>query len=217
MEKLIVIAVIIIGSIIHSWIQRKREEAEEASSPRPSFPRPPSPGQRPGQTGAPMRRPAVPRPDSPGTGGMTGDWQEDLRRLLQGEIPGATPRTESPPVLPPARASRPPAAPPPLLAHSDIPVPGEGQEMEVGLPVAPVNLSQVDSAHERAQVQSSAAQRLQDASSQVSAHLATPSSRARPAGRRGVARQIFRDRQTQRDAMVASIVLGPPRALEPGS
>ncbi len=216
MEKLIVIAVIVIGSIIHSWIQRKQDEAADNAAPEPRPPRPQPPNPRPGQRGGPARRPPPSIPGTMTTTGPTGDWQEDLRRLLQGELPGAPTRTESPPVLPTSRAPSAPAAPPRVLARSNIPVPAEGQEMDVGLAVPTVGMQQAEYAHERAQVQSAAARRLHQASAQVSSHAQTPAPPAE-VGRAHRARQLLRDRQTQRDAILASIVIGPPRALEPGS
>lgn len=199
MEKLIVVAVIIVGSIIHSWIQRKQEEAAAGSAPpEPPTGRPP----RPRASGAP----AQPTTRS-GSGGT--NWEEEMRRLLQGEGPAPSSR----PPLPPPVPRGVPAAPPPVLARSAIPVPDEGTEMEVGLPVRPVKFDQASSAHDRAQIQSMVAQRMQDTASRVSAHVGLKSQTAQSARAAGV-RQLLRDRESQRNVILASLILGPPRALE---
>lgn len=204
MEKLIVIAVIILGSIVHSWIQRKQEEAEEKKSAQDPRPRN-TPGPRP------ERRPATPPPVP---AAPPRQWQDDLRRLLQGETPGDRRSPEGPADSGSRPGRRTPAAPPPLLARSSIPVPDEGMEMEVGLPVAPVTLSQASSAHERAQVASAVLERMRATGNQITTHSAAPpvghTQQQAPAD----ARRLFKNRQAQRDAILASIILGPPKALE---
>ncbi len=201
MEKLIVIAVIVVGSIIHSWIQRKQEEAAAGSAPpEPSPGRTPRPP-RPRASGTPAQ------PSRTGSGGT--NWEEEMRRLLQGE--GLRPSSR-PPVPPPVPKGV-PAAPPPVLARSAIPVPDEGTEMEVGLPVRPVTFDQASSAHDRAQIQSMVAQRMQDTASRVAAHVGLTSQAIQSARAAGV-RQLLRDRETQRNVILASIILGPPRAME---
>ncbi len=200
MEKLIVIAVIVVGSIIHSWIQRKQEEAAEGAAP----PEPP-----PGQPPRPRSSGTSNQPPRPAGSGGGLNWEEEMRRLLQGE--GQRPPSRSP--VPPPVPKPVPAAPPPVLARSSIPVPDEGTEMEVGLPVRPVTFDQASSAHDRAQIQSMVAQRMQDTASQVAAHVGLKRQAVQSVRTAGV-RRLLRDRESQRNVILASIVLGPPRAME---
>lgn len=223
MEKLIVIAVIVVGSLIHNWIQRKQQEAEEAREAQ--RPRPPAPplarrggGVPPTVTQQVPPPPPLPRSTSSapetsaGGGGL--DWEAELRRLLQGERPTPVPPVPAPPPVP--------SAPPPFLARSSIPVPDEGMEMEVGLPVRPADLGRVTAAHDRATaahdrafgMQANVAQRMADAATRVTSHSG-PAGNALPAAPvpSRMAR-LLRDREAQRTAIVASVILGPPRALE---
>ena len=145
-----------------------------------------------------------------------------MRRLLHGAHPAAPPPapTPAPPPLPapPARPRvKTPPAPPPVLARSAIPVPDEGMEMEVGLPVRPVTLHQAASAHVRAQIHTgihaSVVQRMQDTASRVTGH--GPVAGTHRTTRSEGLRDWLHDRGNQRSAIVASIIFGPPRAMEP--
>lgn len=209
MEKLIVIAIILVASLVHNWIQRKQDEAAGEETPPPDR----------------QRRPARPTPSAPTQG--SGGWEEELKRLLQGETMAAPPERPVPPALPPVMRPAAPAPPPiptpsaprPFLARTAIPVPDEGREMEVGLPVRPVtlpqaSLRQASSAHDRAQIHSDVAQRMQAAASRVAEHVGgTPE--ARRAERSADVRGLLRERESQRNVILASIILGPPRAVEP--
>src|SRR5688572_28603403 len=84
MEQLLIFLVVALGSLISGYLQKKkRREAEEAER-RMGNPE-----------GTP---PALPRPAT------ARDWQEELRRMLQGEPPE--------PAVPPKIPAPPPAAPP---------------------------------------------------------------------------------------------------------
>src|SRR5690349_7447621 len=86
--------VIIIGSAIYNWLQKKKEaNGEQAAPPRDSS--------RPGAT-PPRTSTHTPRPSQPVS------WEEELRRLLEGDAPVAPP---PPPIV---VVERKPAAPPPL-------------------------------------------------------------------------------------------------------
>ena len=112
---------------------------------------------------------------------------------------------------------RQPAAPLPYLAHSNIPVPLEGDEEETGLAVKMPSLEQSAQAFlRRSSVESMVEARLQQADKQVAAH--TPAQlRSRgisPDAQRAMA--LLRDRNSQRSAILASVILGPPKALAEG-
>jgi hypothetical protein len=219
MEQLIVVALVIVASLVHGWIQRRQEPDDENDEQDPQTNRPRRPG-----AGAETGPGAPPRPQRPKPAG--GGWEEELRRLLQGEEPAPRPKPSPPPPPPPPVASPAPppmpktarpAAPAPFLTRSNIPVPAEGTEMEVGLPVRPVVLSQAGWAHDRAQIHASVVQRMQDTASRVTSHVTVLRDRPNlppPAGAT-IMRDFLRHREGQRAGIVASIVLGPPRSLDP--
>jgi hypothetical protein len=204
MEKLIIIVIIIAASIIHSWIKRKQEEAEE----RQRQSNPETPNQQPPQL------PAQPRDQS------SGGWEEELRRLLQGDAPTPPPPRPPPsrpkPTVPPPviKPMAEPAAPRPFLARTAIPVPEMGREMDVGLAVRPVSLEQASAAHQRAShLQASVVQRMLETGSRVSSHTPTvPGIRRSPKADR--MRLLLHQKESQRTIILASVILGPPRALE---
>ena len=205
MEKLIIIAIIIGASIIHSWWTRRQQEASEQPDPNPD---------------AAGRRPP-PIPPQSGQNQPSGGWEEELRRLLHGETPPPPPpvqRPKPPPPPPPMVKPRPvaePAAPRPFLARSLIPVPDKSREMEVGLPVRPVDLGQASAAHDRAShLQAYVIQRMKDTASKVSGHTtAAPTvHRVTNADR---LRSLLGEKESLRTMVVASVVLGPPKASEP--
>ena len=215
MENLIILVVIAVLSGLHSWWKKKQggaAEEEDDDSPLP-----------PRHPGAPRPGNAPPRPSSPAS-----SWEEELRRILQGQPPetAAPPPLRPPPVVvaaPPALPSAPrpavrqPAAPLPYLARSNIPVPLEGDEEETGLAVKMPSLEQSARAFlRRSSVESMAGERLQRAERQVTLHTpATQRSRGiSPDAQRAVA--MLRERHTQRSAILASVILGPPKALAEG-
>src|SRR5688572_4277994 len=119
MEQLIILAVIAGASLLHGW-WKKRQEAESEPQPGPV----PPPLRRPG---APPTGRSEPAP-SPAA-----SWEEELRRLLQGNQQPRRPQppviTQVPPPLPPVAAVRPaPVRRPPPVLQSD-------PDMERGLPV----------------------------------------------------------------------------------
>jgi hypothetical protein len=223
MENLIAIIIFIVGTIVYNMINRKREDGEMADEDRSSAPPPPP---------SPYSSTPPPRP-SPAA-----NWEENLRRFLQGDplkVPSPAPSPPPPPAAPPrrnllrpetstpappplpypntVRSSR-PAAPRPTLAHSNIPVPEEGHEMEVGLAVAPVSLHQAASAHERAQVAADVTQRMRATATRVTGHVGNELHAARITQATRV-RLLLRHRESVQAAVVASVLLGPPRAMEP--
>jgi len=210
MEKLIFLVVIVIITALHHWWKnRNGPPADEEDQPWPAAPRRQAPPPPPGSNPAPARPQAT-------------NWEEELRRLLEGDAP----RRPVPPVVmapapPPLPApprpqpKRQPAAPPPFLARSSIPVPDEGHEEEAGLPVKMPTLAQSAQAYLSARtLDARMAARLKQVSQNVQTHPKfTMQRQPMPAIRQGVA--LLRDRQSQRAAIIASIVLGPPKALEP--
>ena len=211
LDNLIILVVIAVLSGLHSWWKKKHgePEAEEEDNDSPLPPRPRAP--RPGSVPPPQHPPAS-------------NWEEELRRLLQGEKPAPTPPPMAPPPfvmappppLPPAPRPviRQSAAPKPHLAHSNIPIPLEGDEEEVGLPVKMPSLEHSAQAFlRRSSVESMVTERLLQAGKQVADHTASQLQLrgTSPEAQRALA--LLRERTTLRSAIIASIILGPPKAL----
>lgn len=86
--------------------------------------------------------------------------------------------------------------------------------MEVGLPVRPVTFNQATSAHARAiQMQANVAQRMHDTGTRITTHTGAVASVARAVISARV-REMLRSQETQRAAILAAVILGPPRGLE---
>lgn len=197
MEALIAIA-IFIGGAIWNIIQKRKQEQEDAKPWVPPAPR------RDGTEPSPSSRPA-PTPAS--------DWEEQLRRLLQGET--AEPR-------PPVVVERRPA-PPPLPATTTTssrrpqtrrPEPDFDESMDIGLPVRMPSLLQSAEAWQRGnQLEASVAERFRRVDQRITSHLPAVV-RNEVSAELQHAIYLVRHRSTQRAAIVASLVLGPPKALE---
>ncbi len=198
MEKLIFVIAVVVISMIHSWLQKRKGEPEEDSAPWPAS--------RP-------RRPVPPPANRPAPGMET--WEDELRRLLQ----GGEPRQDRPPVV----VQVPPTVPPPLPRTAArrpriAPVPAakaevEG-EMETGLPVQMPTLEQSAQAFLRASnLESRVADHMRGIDARVTSHVVAEVRREKsPAVREALA--LVRNRQSQRAAIIAGVILGPPKALE---
>ena len=192
--QLIFLIVVVVVSSLHSWWKKRQGEPEDTDDEAP-WPKPT------------QRRPPPPRP------APSSNWEEELRRV---PAPPPPPPIPVVPVAPPTR----PAAPMPYLAHSSIPVPAEGREEEVGLPVRMPTMAESAQAflHGRT-IGHRTAEHFHGVEQQVIRHIPhehAGSSSSRP-GRsvdatRGL--ELLRERSTQRAAIIASIVLGPPKSLE---
>jgi hypothetical protein len=216
-EKLIFVVAVIIISILHSWWKKRRGEPEDESNPWPGYP----PRQKPQDRPASQAPPKAP----------TQSWEEELRRLLRGDAPAqpAPPpvvviQPASRPVPPPVVVQQSRPAPPPLprgVAPRPTPAPrpvvsvGTDPDMDKGLPVKMPSLMQSAQAYLRAsQLESKVAQHLQRVDEQVTKHVKVERKReASPVVRQTIG--LLRDRQSQRAAILASVVLGPPKAMEP--
>lgn len=214
-ESLIIFVVIAVISGLHSWWKKRQGgETEEEDGDSPLPPRRP-PAQRPGGAPSPQSSPAS-------------NWEEELRRILQGEPAqtAAPPPLRPPPIVvaapPPMPAAprpavRQPAAPLPYLAHSNIPVPLEGDEENVGLPVKMPTMAESAQAYLRARtLDARVGTQMQQIDQRVTAHvpgLVKSRSTSREV-QQGLS--LLKDRSSQRSALIASIILGPPKALAEG-
>ena len=197
MENLIILVVIAVLSVLHSWWKKRQGgEPEDADGDSPE------PSNRPG---APQRRP------SPAS-----NWEEELRRLLQGEeSPASRP---PPPVIvaapPPLPAQPQLAAPQPYLAHSSIPIPLEGEEENVGLPVKMPTMAESAQAFLRGRrIDTQVAERMEQVQAQVTTHRGDVRRSRAASPEVARAREMLRERSAQRSAIITSIILGPPKAL----
>jgi len=87
-------------------------------------------------------------------------------------------------------------------------------EQDLGLPVQLPGLTASTQSHERAsQLDHTVAEHLQEVSQRVRLHAARPLAAA---ASREVAQALalVRDQQSLRSAIMASVILGPPKALE---
>jgi hypothetical protein len=208
-----IMVAIAIGSAVLEWVQKRRQaKGGEGPGERPVLPSPPEAEQ--------------PAP-------VPGDWQEELRRMLDGS--GPRPAPPSPPpvptVLEPAPERPPPIsqprpfddAPPPVLKPTrPVVIFPTSPDPEPELAPAPsmvlADFRESEAAHQRANsIDVLTADRLQVASARTDHHpirqAMRPTRNAPPD-----VKQIhawLKDPRTARQVMAASFILGPPRALEP--
>ena len=210
--QFLIVLVIAIGSGIFNWIKKQRaaKERETETWNQPAPPPPP-----------PSR---------------ASNWEEEMRRLLGGEEPVA-------PAPPPVIVSRPAPPPPPLplpVAQRTVAV-AEPEGPDVELPAlteastvynkaAQLNekvsqflhgvSAQMGRLDESASAYERAAQLDQQVPQEMRANIAqavTVTTSAHRAIRNPLTGQtvaMFRTRVTARQAFVASLILGPPKALE---
>lgn len=211
-EGLIIVLIFAASSAFFSWLKKRGEAGRSQPAP------PPIPGQR-----------EVPPPILPP---QAQNWEEELRKLLQGVEP-APPPLPPPPVIvqQPRRVPPPPPMISPPPAEEESPAPPMFQPMPV--------LNQSAEAFERARrLDETAAQEVDKGStlaaaaqaflvgSQLDDRMAEHMRQVtlRPVGSTGVtsgertaeataALQLIRNPRSVRTAMIASVILGPPRAL----
>ena len=196
-DQLIFLLVVVVISMLHSWWKKRKGEPDTETDSE-SWP-----GQQPGRpTTPPASRPASPP-------SKAASWEEELRRLLQGEEPaGPTPPpvvVQLPPPLP--RAAFRPAPRPVVIEQVD-------PDMEKGLPVQMPSLEHSAQAFLRAsQLESKVATHMQRVDLQVTTHPKLGLKKeVAPEIRQAIG--LVRNRRSQRAAIIAGIVLGPPKAME---
>lgn len=184
MEQLIILLLVALGSGISSYLQKKKKrEAEE--------------GER--RSGRPVAE--TPVPHWPTT---ARDWQEELRRILQGEAPAAP----APPKIPPPPPAQQPVRRRPAVSPRAEPEPSEGT-VEFPSP-----LKESSTAYSRAaNLQGRVERRLRAVDEQTTTH--PKSKTAQPVSSPGavVIRRWTRNRESLREAFIASLIFAPPVAL----
>ena len=211
-----ILLALVIGSAIWEWLKKKGQtEQTRSGHGEPESPH---------STSAPHRPATAPPAASPHP--ATSEWEKELRRLLGGEPPVAKPPPIArPPVRPvilhepgPSRSPRPvvAAAPvartvPPRLAESRI------AEAERSVVVQLPALEESTTAYQRAShLHEGVAERLKRVEEITEHHLGKVPALLRPNLSAETAQTIslVRHPRTARQAMIASLIFGPPRALE---
>ena len=235
-----VVVAIGIGSAIYNWLQKRNEAGNDQEAQPPSSPRGINDVRTPAATphaiprGEPSQRRQSPTRTSQPAPRQTKSvsWEEELRRLLEGDAPVAPP--PPPPVF--VVEKKPPAlAPPPARVRPVV-------EQLPPAPIRPlVTLTESASAYQRAEQldkrvethmgrvasMAEAASAFQKASgldvavadrmSKVTGqHVAQAAVVKHKTDSPEVAQvvSLFRNPRTARQAIIASFIIGPPKALE---
>jgi hypothetical protein len=212
MDSLITALVLLVVSALATWMKKKAADGR-GDSPSDSPQTPPTNQPRPS-----------PRPTS---------WEEELRRLLEGQSTPKPPPPMRPPTMrpaPPVVATRPQSAPPaPPMVIKPVLVPPERRAVVPMSSPAPTPLPvppgvQVSAAQLAPMNQSREAyERASQLDKNVAAHIdRVPGQRvlATSVVRRNIPPEItqvvslFKSARTARQAVIASLILGPPRASE---
>ena len=206
-DNLFGLLIFVLISIVASWLQRKKGGGDENPMPAPPRPR---------------RRPtATPSPRSPSPAPAEStelSWEEELRRLLQSD----TEEAKLPPSPPPIVVQVPHRTPPPIPAetvehkHKSVFEVAEVRN-PTDVEVTP-KFHAFAGLHESDQAYAQASQldhTVQAHLCQVTDHRvgSTHVQHRVPRAEATRALGLMRDRNSLRAAMLASVILGPPRAL----
>jgi len=191
-----ILLALVIGSAIWEWLKKKGQTEQTGSGHGEP--------ESPHSTSAPHRPATAPPAASPHP--ATSEWEKELRRLLGGEPPG--PSRSPPPVVTAAPVAR---TVPPRLAESRI------AEAERSVVVQLPALEDSTTAFQRAShLHEGVAERLKRVEEITEHHLGKVPALLRPNLSAETAQTIslVRHPRTARQAMIASLIFGPPRALE---
>ena len=206
MEQLVIFLLFVVGSIISAIIQHKKKKAEEQQQRELEELTRRSRGQAqtPPQRTPPRQSPQMPQASLPRT---AADWQEQLRRVLEGEP--APPVIIKPVLLPPESA---PQRPPVVAAPKKQPAARQISERDLDCK-SPLHTSAAG--HERAgKLHAAVEERMRVIGEQRMKHTPASSERARPRAHSAFVQRLKRNPRAMREAFVASIIFGPPQGLE---
>jgi hypothetical protein len=207
MDSLVTFMVLLIASAAATWLKKRAQHNAEREK-IDKGPDPLRPVNRPGPSPAAPQRPKL----------ESITWQGELRRMLEGEFQLGLPPSR-PPLAEPVEPSRPvPAAPPPPLVAKmtaadpmgSLPVPEFTEVAKREL--APMRES--GQAYKRAsQLDEAASERVRKAAPEpvVQASVIVRQRASRDVGE---AVSLFKNTRSARQAMIASFILRPPKALE---
>lgn len=230
-ESLLVFLAIILLSALSNWIKQRQERKQEELAEREA--------ELPGRPLPPAAEPVEDRPR------QTRDWEEELRRLFEGDreekAPPPLPRPVSRPVV--IETVETPQARPPIVVNSPrVPSPQPAPTSAKGLPAevrrtpvlteprtstaSPVAKSPVASLSGASKAYERASHLREFATSRLRAAV-RQTEHARPSSQVRVPREVatpevaallslLRHPYSARQAILAGVVLGPPKALEDG-
>ena len=207
MDSFLITLVVIVIAALSNWLQQRAQGHGPSSEPGPDQPsRPYRPRNR---LPLPRSRPA-PAPES--------SLERELRRLLGEEFPSPTPQLGPEGHTPPTNSSSPappllqPTPPKAALPHADT--------LSPILQPSPQRLSSSQAAYAHAQqLHASVAERLREIGDKTEKHgrpLTVKTAAVRPPAASPVF-AIRSSRAVARQAFVASLVFGQPKAFEPYS
>ncbi|MBI3882020.1 MAG: hypothetical protein HY301_18400 [Verrucomicrobia bacterium] len=228
MEKLIIFGLIALGSVLHAWWKKRQGQPDETDGESTPMPR--------------SRTPAAPR-STPVPATKAASWEEEIKRLLEGNVGGSVPPPPLPPpivVSEPARPVPPPLAlPRPAAARvrvevTPLPVPpifsrpGQTEETEAHELHARTHMAGV-SAAATLPVSAEAHSRASRLAAAVAAHMGRTDERtaAPRSAAAGITRHdrnessdvaavlaLLKNPRTARQVFIANALIGPPKALE---
>ena len=216
LQFLVAIAFFIMVAIFN-WFKRRQADAESEREQPPST-QPPPPMRHTRE--APPSAPAPPRIPTETA------WERELRRLMEPEAkqlpPRSEPAHEPPPLTHTVSTAGAERRPPqtwvtPATVRPTAP-PVEVRPMrsaeDLGIPVELPGLLTSGASYERAsELDTRVADRLRSISQRVALHAPAP--KAQQAGfERTQAVALLRNRSSLRAVIMASVVLGPPRAMQ---
>ncbi len=186
MEQLVIFILFVVASIVSSIIQNKKKQAEEEAERR----------------GVPPAAKRSEPPTLPQWPKSARDWQEQLKKMLEGQM-------EPPPI-------RPAAPPAPLVVSIPTivtrPVVTELTEGDIQYKSP---FRQSSAAHERASaLQSRVEARFRDVNRQTETHRpSVPKKHFH--GTPSLQQRLRHNPMAAREAFVASLIFGPPKSSEP--
>ena len=203
LDSLLGTLAILLIMAVSSWLQKKAE-AQQRPGSRGRSPQPPRSlptlPEEPAAQGQPPPQPA-----------RKMDWQEEVRRLLEGDVPTAEP----PPVVFAERER--PIAPPVIISPKPVVLARSMPVLETEEGPQSSRLTASAAAYKKAQqLHEEAAARLQQITEQTKQHKL-----GKAVGHRGgsspeiaAAISLLRKPASARQAFVVSLVLSPPKGLE---
>ncbi|HKI72147.1 MAG TPA: hypothetical protein VKA81_07215 [Verrucomicrobiae bacterium] len=215
LDRFWILLLIVLGSAINEWLKKKKQTGRKDSWPTGSDSR--QPGDPATQQ---MPRPASLRPKA------TSDWEEQLRRLLDGEMPVAKPPPVAPPPIQPVIVQEPKHSPPqgPVIAAAPVartaPLALSGPGTAEAAKTVEVHLQALKesaAAYQRAShLHEGVAEHLKRVEEMTEHHPGKVPTAHRPGFSAEAAQTIalIRNPHTVRKAMIASLIFGPPKTLE---
>jgi hypothetical protein len=194
MEQLIIFLLFVVGSIISSYIQHKKKQEEERQQ-----------RELEDLTRREGSAPSVPR-NAPWPK-TAADWQEELRRMLEGETPRQPPPVIKPVLLPPVQQQQPPPAPvpqpPPALAEA-----ARRAEHKALLQRTAGQYQRAENLH------ASVKERLRAVAEQTTTHRSAEPRHHRRAAQSDFVSRLRQHPGAMREAFIASIIFEAPKGLE---